>query len=160
MIWAFLLIVTLVCGCAVSRKKQPKERIVSTPILILGIIFLGLPVLFVIFTSLTPEGRKQSKKVEAKKQVQKTRPDIPDKIGAYVMAQSFVQPRLKAPTTAKFPWWTPTESKVIQTNNRYKVVSYVVSQNTFGAMVRTYYTVIIEHLGGDEWRLIDITLAQ
>lgn len=79
-----------------------------------------------------------------------SKPYTPDEIGLHVQAQQFVLQGLKAPSTAKFPslpYNTSTDG-----NGLYKVDSYVDSQNGFGAMLRSDWTVLMR-LSGDRWNL-------
>lgn len=63
-------------------------------------------------------------------------------ITAYYCSQEVVKEKLKAPSTAKFP---PYSSSFVKDNgnSKYTVHAYVDAQNSFGATVRTYYTVNI-----------------
>lgn len=81
--------------------------------------------------------------------------DVPSDIDVCVTAHLYVKQLLKAPSTAKFP---PCDfGKVSRLGNKqYRYQSYVDAQNSFGAMVRTYYVVEMEYLGNDEWKLKDI----
>ena len=71
-------------------------------------------------------------------------------IQIYIQAQEFVKQGLKSPATAKFP------SLAIQVDDlgdkRYKVLSYVDSQNSYGALLRNDWTVIMK-LSENEWIL-------
>ncbi len=66
---------------------------------------------------------------------------------AYIISQNFVELALKSPSTADFPL-----SANIQNlgNNKYKINSYVDSENGFGAMIRTNWVVTLQYNGG-EW---------
>jgi hypothetical protein len=58
----------------------------------------------------------------------------------YYMAKKYVKNQLKAPSSAKFPSFNDI-SVVDLGNNVYKVDAYVDAQNSFGTMVRSYYTI-------------------
>jgi len=73
---------------------------------------------------------------------------------ARVYAKEFILDRLRAPSTAKFPWGS--EFTVTNSGKIWVVKSYVDAQNGFGAMIRTHFTVKMEHLGGSGWRLLDL----
>ena len=61
---------------------------------------------------------------------------------AYLMMQEFVKKRLKSPSTAKFPnFYLNTDHIKKISNQTYQITSYVDSQNTFGAMIRTKFLV-------------------
>jgi hypothetical protein len=70
------------------------------------------------------------------------------------MIPDFITPRLVAPLTAKFPG-TYHISKQTQKNGpqRYRIRSYVDSQNRFGAMVRTHYIAELEQTGPRHWKM-------
>lgn len=76
---------------------------------------------------------------------------------AYFASQEFVKDKLKAPSTAKFPWY----SEVVVTDlggGRFRVSAYVDAQNSFGAQIRTRYTCVLK--GADElnWTLESISM--
>ncbi|MDP2676917.1 MAG: hypothetical protein Q8O83_04495 [bacterium] len=74
----------------------------------------------------------------------------PDEIELHIQAQEFVKQGLKAPSTAKFPV-LPYDTSA-DGNGLYKVDSYVDSQNSFGAMIRSDWTVLMR-LSGETWTL-------
>jgi len=83
----------------------------------------------------------------------------PDKIDAYIMSQQFVETKLKAPATAKFPRFQDSFVKEIG-ENRYKVSAYVDAENSFGAKIRVKYFCVLKHIGDDKWELEDIELKE
>lgn len=76
------------------------------------------------------------------------------KSDAYAVAQHYVEEKLKAPKTADFPWYD--ESYVTVSGNKYTVSAYVDAENSFGANVRTYFTVTMTR-NGDNWENIKVT---
>ena len=89
---------------------------------------------------------------------------VPDEIDLHIQAQQFVLQGLKAPSTAKFPA-VPYEAVKINTpesaeNNDgvYRVRSYVDSQNSFGAMIRSDWTVEMM-LVKEHWILTRMVVA-
>lgn len=66
---------------------------------------------------------------------------------AYTMAKRAVEARLKAPATADFPWLNYTVNQL--SDGTYVVTSYVDAENSFGAKIRSNWTVQLKHLGGD-----------
>lgn len=60
------------------------------------------------------------------------------KITALTYAQECVKERLKSPSSADFPWGSDCVTKISE--NTYVINSYVDSQNSFGAMLRTNFT--------------------
>lgn len=73
---------------------------------------------------------------------------------AHIMASNFVKQRLKAPTTAKFPYTSdPAVSVTPLGDCKFAVVSYVDSQNGFGAMVRSRFSATMTSTpDGQTWR--------
>jgi len=82
-------------------------------------------------------------------------PDKPDKIGAITAAQYFVESQLISPSSAKFPWGGQTViGDIAVDSGRFKVESYVDSQNAFGAMVRQKYWCVVQYdAETEEWVL-------
>jgi hypothetical protein len=82
-------------------------------------------------------------------------PDVGGGTMAYIMCQDFIEDRLVAPTTAKWP--SSSEIRIARFNERedeaYRVTGHVDAQNRMGAMIRTYYVCEIAYLGDDQWRL-------
>ena len=81
----------------------------------------------------------------------------PDKLTAYVMAEGWVEDRLKAPSTAKFPNNYDEHTTKIS-ENKFRINSYLDAENSFGAMIRTRFTAVVEYVGDDKWRLISIDI--
>lgn len=73
-------------------------------------------------------------------------------------AKRYVELYLKAPSTAKFPYyeefsaWQTPENKDV-----WEVTGYVDAQNSFGAMIRSNWYVKI-HVFGDSYQLVDIKI--
>jgi len=83
-------------------------------------------------------------------------------ISASIMCERFVTNRLKAPSTAKF---APYRELIITTYGKnegvkdaFRVIGYVDAQNGFGAMLRNDYTCDVQYTGGDNWKLINLTI--
>lgn len=71
---------------------------------------------------------------------------------AFVLSQDAVRAKLRAPSTASFPW-SPTVSKHVG-NCKFRVLAYVDSQNGFGAMLRTNYIATLHYEPDTErWRV-------
>lgn len=79
-----------------------------------------------------------------------------DSMMAYIMMEDFVRASLKSPSTAKFPGVFDGRADHVKRteHNRYLIVSYVDSQNGFGAMLRTNFTGEIEKTSSGQWRLV------
>jgi hypothetical protein len=61
---------------------------------------------------------------------------------------------LKSPSTADYQ---PPYSATKTATNTYEVSSYVDSQNGFGAMIRSYWTVNLKYIGEDQAEQVDYT---
>jgi hypothetical protein len=85
----------------------------------------------------------------------------PDKISAWVMAQHFVEARLKSPGTAEYgsvwggTYQSPDDCVMSLGKNRYEVRGWVDAQNAFGAKMRSKFIVRLEYLGNEKWRLTE-----
>ena len=79
-----------------------------------------------------------------------------DKTSACIMARQFVEGRLKAPSTSKFE--SCYDATIVYLGNQtYEVRSYVDSQNSFGAMIRTNYYVKLKDLYEDYWEELNFS---
>jgi hypothetical protein len=82
---------------------------------------------------------------------------------AFIQCQNFVKSRLRAPSTADFPFLDFTATSVGA--DTYSVRSYVDSQNAFGAELRYNWTCRIKYNGGQDadlrsWQLLDLEFAE
>ena len=67
---------------------------------------------------------------------------------AYNYAESFVKKKLKSPSSAKFAGLFEKRDHITKVGDRkYKIVSYVDSQNGFGAMIRSNWSCTITFVG-------------
>ena len=65
-------------------------------------------------------------------------PDKPSKQAAYVESQEYAKNMLVSPASAEFPYMVDDE--IVQWDeNTFVINSYVDSQNSFGAMLRSHY---------------------
>ena len=63
---------------------------------------------------------------------------------AYSYAEQFVEKQLKSPSTAEFPGISEKNSHITKiTEDKYKIDSWVDSQNGFGAQIRTNFSCTI-----------------
>ncbi|GEM_PF-2626972 len=73
---------------------------------------------------------------------------------AYLMCEDWVKNRLKSPSSAEFPGvFDGKLENIIQTNQRYSIRSYVDSQNSFGAMLRTNFHCVTTQTSEGNWEL-------
>lgn len=103
------------------------------------------------------QAKLASEKAAITAQQQKEQKRCQDSSMAYVMSQKFVKQRLKAPTTAKFPWSSDPAVKTQYAGDcTHKIQAYVDSQNGFGAMIRTTYYIELQYIKGSQgigsWR--------
>lgn len=76
------------------------------------------------------------------------------KVSAYIMCEDWIEQRLKTPATAEFQGvLSGRYDRVIQTNQRYSIRSYVDSQNGFGAMIRSDFHCVTTQTSDGEWEL-------
>ena len=75
------------------------------------------------------------------------------KIAAWVHTQYEVEARLKAPSTAKYPWY---ESRYVQQDGDiFTVTAYVDAQNSFGAQLRQHFCCKLKKIGRRKFQLIE-----
>lgn len=126
-----------------STKANEEEM--SPMQMVIGIIaILGMS--FWIWNSfIKGEGAGSGNKAssaEVQQQEVKTYTDI----DAYVNAQMILEKFLKSPATAKYP--IATEATIERyKDDAFKVSAYVDSQNGFGALVRSEWTVLLQFVG-------------
>lgn len=78
---------------------------------------------------------------------------------AYYMAEYSVEKVLKSPKTADFLGYSQSIVTKISDDGDYLVKLQVDSENSFGAMIRSTFTVKVKNVG-DQWILIDIKEKQ
>jgi hypothetical protein len=89
----------------------------------------------------------------------KTRPNRRDIAEAWTVCEQFVTGRLKAPSTAKFPWMSRDYVSELGAG-KFRVKAHVDAQNSFGAMLRTRFDCTVTHIEGDRWQLEDLILRE
>lgn len=105
---------------------------------------LGLVLLVGYAACRGPEEKPQSDRVEEPS-------DSSNTLGAWTYMKEFVRQRLKSPSTAEFPFGGHRDVTALG-NRRYLVDSYVDSQNSFGATLRTKFRGVIRETPGG-WEL-------
>lgn len=79
--------------------------------------------------------------------------------GAYVMTQDWVKNRLVSPSTADFPGASTKRDHTTRVEGqKYRIVSYVDSQNRMGGTIRTSFIAEVEQVEEGRWRLISLDL--
>ncbi len=78
---------------------------------------------------------------------------------AIEIAQAFIQKRLISPSTAKFASDTETTTEDIG-DSTWVVNSYVDSQNSFSAIIRTSFVAKVKYKGSENWQLVDLNTKE
>lgn len=128
----------------VDRRRRERNSVLIALIVLIVASSIAFFWSYNVDVVVSPSHKKTSSKA-----------DVPSDIDVCITAHLYVKQLLKAPSTAKFP---PCDfGKVSRLGDKqYRYQSYVDAQNSFGAMVRTYYVVEMEYLGNDEWKLKDV----
>ncbi len=80
-----------------------------------------------------------------------------DSAGAFDVCKQFVLDGLKAPTSAKFPHSSEATMSDLG-GGRFRVLAYVDSQNSFGAMIRNNYNCAVHWVSGTQWSLDNLKM--
>ena len=97
----------------------------------------------------TPEQRAAREKQEIERENESRR------LAAYRTATDYVRQQLKSPSTAKFPSITDANITWTPDGRLYTIFSYVDSQNSFGAMLRTQWFAKLQYLDNGNWSVLD-----
>lgn len=140
----------------VNQKAAKVGRVVFLSAL--GVVGLFVVLLFVIFSS----SGKPSQPALAPVVEKPDTPENQDPIDVLIKSQSFMEDRLKAPQSAKWPYLGDKGVQVgFATKSHHWVVSsYVDSQNSFGAMIRTLYVMSLEYIPGQGWKMADLQAGE
>jgi hypothetical protein len=154
------------CGNEVSTKAKtcpkcgaPVKSSSSFGCLtIIGVLFLigFLGSLFSEKDSTTTETENNSNSVPTKSWREQD-----NSIMAYIMMEDFVKQQLKAPKSADFPGILDGRAEHVKYlgNQKYRIVSYVDAQNSFGASIRNNFIGEIEQTSEDHWKLIMLDIV-
>jgi hypothetical protein len=127
-----------------EKKAQVKQRYILTPLFLLGFgIYFG-------FFWNAPVQREDPNAWKTKDNTTM----------AYVMMQNFVKDRLKSPGSAKFEWITEPACTIEKNGVEYRISSWVDSQNTLGAMIRTRFFGIVRQIDKDNWELLALEFEE
>jgi galactitol-specific phosphotransferase system IIB component len=75
--------------------------------------------------------------------------------------EGLIKTQLKSPSTAKFPGTLDTDYVIRQLDDQmYVVSSWVDSQNSFGAMIRTKYLGSVQQVAKEKWEVIDLEILE
>lgn len=120
-----------------DKKAQVKQRYILTPLFLLGFaIYMG-------FFWKAPVVKEDPDAWKTKD----------NKTMAYTMMQGFVNEYLKSPGSAKFEWISEPDCKIERDETTYVITSWVDSQNSFGALVRTKFNGMVEQTDNNNWTL-------
>lgn len=81
---------------------------------------------------------------------------------AWEACQTYVRQRLKAPSTAKFPWIWDVGYKTVQAEDggtRWILSAYVTAENDFGARRRVDFFCAVRHVGNNRWALESMSMG-
>lgn len=104
---------------------------------------------------------EERKAADAAKKAAARAKDCQNTTLAFVMSQEFVRRRLKAPSTAEFPYITNDQVAVsTKADCTFHVVAWVDAQNGFGAQIRSRYVVDLKLLDDEAgtWQAIDVRI--
>ena len=106
-------------------KKKKLEKLIVPGFMVVGILAL------IIGLSVGGGGSKKKKGCQDHEDYE-----------AYSYAEKFVEERLKSPSSAIFPEMREYRNhiKTIERNKKFRITSWVESQNSFGAMIRTPFS--------------------
>jgi len=133
------------CGYQQQKTKKAPEKKKSSPNGCLVAILIII--VFAVISQLMPDDNSEPEK--STKAIDNHSPGL-----AYITIEKLVKRDLKSPKTAEFPSYKEKlkHTKYIGSNT-YKINSYVDSQNSFGALVRTKFSCEVVFTGGDNIRM-------
>jgi hypothetical protein len=134
------------CAHPLAKSKPKQTSHILGICAVLGFVVLGIALISEINTVVTPKENS---------------PETASAYDACYMTQKFVSSRLKAPATADFqPCYEASTSPKTggSIGTEYTVSSYVDSQNSFGAKIRSNYLAVVEYEGHDQWSLNALTI--
>ena len=88
----------------------------------------------------------------------KSNSSFPDNLNlAFTICKNNVKDQLKAPSTAKWPGLIESRDHIKSLGGgRYRIESWVDSQNAFGAMIRIHYTAVVEQKDEHTWSTVSL----
>lgn len=137
------------------NKKLSKK---ATLLTFLGVSF----VLMFVFLAFIASDYEPDISQEAYERRQATTQQKKQKTGgthdteAFICAKNYIKKNLKAPSTAKFPFFPPGVEHL--QNETYAVRIYVDAQNSFGAMIRTDFICEVNVLDASNFKC-DVSCA-
>ena len=126
-------------NCNSATKRGGMGQLLFFPI-IAAIIAIGIGV----YTVLTPPASVPEESTKPTPETSQTDIPRPPRAGVpYKFAQHFVREHLVSPKTAEFLPLNQAHCVRLSDGKTWRITSFVDSQNRFGAMVRTKFTVTI-----------------
>lgn len=135
---------------AISPKGTKHDKVIAVGAVVL---FIAMAPFLATNDKAKPSPEEQAAKAALEQEKRERRACNEDDTAAFVMAQKFVKPTLKAPATADFaPMY---DSQVTNVGDcTYEVHSYVDAQNSFGANIRTRFNATVKYKGDGRWSLV------
>ena len=128
-----------------TEKKKKKVTVLRLAVwFFVGVIVIGL---------LTDQGNPNKISPSAGS----NEPTSNQTVMAKLRCEANVENMLRSPGSAKFAGHLKT-TVTKKTEDTFRVKSFVDSQNSFGAMLRTNYTCTVKELGKDRWVVVDLDL--
>jgi hypothetical protein len=80
---------------------------------------------------------------------------------AYILCQKFVEERLDAPATVKFPKESEIETFTVRDKkDAFQIRGYVDTENSVGGFIRNYYVCEVSYVGNDKWHLDHLNVEE
>ena len=82
---------------------------------------------------------------------------------AYSVMKDFIKQQLVSPSTAKFPGFVfggANKHVKLLGNHKFRIESYLDSQNAFGGMIRTNYIGVVQQVSEDRWNLLSLEFTE
>lgn len=149
------------CGAPVEAERKPTKKKRSRT----GCLVLGGLAIFVLtcagVLSELPEPDPSRRSSAASDAPPKTWRDKDASTMAFVMIQEHVKRRLRAPSTAEFPYVTADGVRVEHLGEQvYMIQAYVDAENAFGGTVRTYFVGTMEQVERNKWQLRSLEFVE
>ncbi|MDR1286783.1 MAG: hypothetical protein LBK08_04155 [Treponema sp.] len=155
----FLIAVTPYIFIKTQKTRNANTELKKVYKGILAIFLIGVGFVGVAFIVRAVDGPAESS-IEKKVDDVDAWKTKDNKTMAYVMMQNFVKDRLKSPGSAKFEWITEPTCTIEKDEFEYRISSWVDSQNTFGAMIRTRFSGIVRQVDKDNWELVSLIFPE
>lgn len=140
-----------------EEKREERDLFVG---LVIALVFFA--VLFLLFMGCMKVLESRTNRELEKMSVNQTEEREPTyEDSAWIYAQEFVKRALKSPRSAKFEFGAVAKGSVKYLgNDTYSVDSYVDAENSFGASIRTYFSLKVQSRE-DGWYLVgDIDFSE